>query len=117
MRRNIRSDIIACADESLQPFSFHSGVVRLRQRKATSLCDIYRCRAANNCVQAGPGCALMFFVAQVSGTPDAERAVNLRPNLRRHTTPQLSVQPFHSIKPSGVSSIKVENFPFSATAL
>jgi hypothetical protein len=29
--------------------------------------------APNNCVQATPGCALLFVVAQVSGAPDAER--------------------------------------------
>jgi hypothetical protein len=28
----------------------------------------------NNCVQATPGCALLFIVAQVSGAPDAERS-------------------------------------------
>jgi hypothetical protein len=27
----------------------------------------------NNCVQATPGCALLFILAQVPGTPDAER--------------------------------------------
>jgi hypothetical protein len=30
----------------------------------------------NNCVQATPGCALLFIVAQVSGAPDAERSRN-----------------------------------------
>jgi len=30
-------------------------------------------RKANHCVQATPGCALLFIVAQVSGAPDAER--------------------------------------------
>ena len=27
----------------------------------------------SNCVQATPGCALLFILAQVSGAPDAER--------------------------------------------
>jgi hypothetical protein len=28
---------------------------------------------SNNCVQATPGCALLFILAQVPGAPDAER--------------------------------------------
>jgi hypothetical protein len=27
----------------------------------------------NHCIQAAPGCALLFILAQVSGAPDAER--------------------------------------------
>jgi len=33
---------------------------------------------SNNCVQATPGCALLFTVAQVSGAPDAERWGNIQ---------------------------------------
>jgi hypothetical protein len=31
-------------------------------------------KSANNCVQATPGCALLFMPARVSGAPDAERS-------------------------------------------
>ena len=30
---------------------------------------------SNNCVQATPGCALLFIVAQVPGAPDVESQV------------------------------------------
>ncbi len=33
----------------------------------------------NNCVQATPGCASLFIVAQVPGAPDAERSAASRP--------------------------------------
>jgi hypothetical protein len=33
---------------------------------------------SNNCVQATPGYALLFIVAQVSGAPDAERCADHR---------------------------------------
>jgi hypothetical protein len=33
-------------------------------------------RRLHNCVQATPGCALLFILAQVSGAPDAERSAH-----------------------------------------
>ncbi len=32
----------------------------------------------NYCVQATPGCAMLFVLAQVSGAPDAERKADER---------------------------------------
>jgi len=39
---------------------------------------------ANNCVQATPGDALLFILAQVSGAPDAERWADHAPFVRNH---------------------------------
>ena len=33
---------------------------------------------SNHCVQATPGCALLFILAQFSGAPDAERYASSR---------------------------------------
>jgi hypothetical protein len=42
---------------------------------------------ADNCVQATPGCALLFILAQVPGAPDADRRADCRPALSRCPTP------------------------------